>query len=323
MPHDDQFTATGPSFTGAGFPRAGFSTKSTDTVYGVNVQGTRCGVYGESLAPEQETDREIEVDRVGLFGDGDRYGVHGIGRTVTGVLGLIRRPGAAGVVGIGLRDAAGVVGQSRTGFVPTLPTGDSDLHGAEGIGVLGESGAGVGVAGRCDKAFGVTGTSGTGVGGHFESREAAGVSARSSQSNGAVFESARAAQVRLVTSVEIQNPPSDGRAGDLLAIGRGEAPLGSLWFCVLGGREDRPAVWGKVQLGAMSIPNPTITTGATGQDVRNAQGLLLAHGHDPGGIDGDFGEQTFAATVDFQTQAGISPDGEIGPITWGALLNHF
>ncbi len=51
MPHDDQFTATGPAFKGAGFPRAAFSTGSqgTDSTYGVNVQGSECGVYGESV----------------------------------------------------------------------------------------------------------------------------------------------------------------------------------------------------------------------------------------------------------------------------------
>jgi len=46
--HSDQFTATGPSNTGAGFPRAAFSTTGgPDTgEYGVNVKGGKCGIFG-------------------------------------------------------------------------------------------------------------------------------------------------------------------------------------------------------------------------------------------------------------------------------------
>ncbi|MFJ8160882.1 peptidoglycan-binding protein [Streptomyces sp. NPDC096136] len=290
MAHDDQFTATGPSFTGAGFPRAGFSTKSTDTVHGVNVVGTSCGVYGESLAAGQESDRQPEVDRTGVFGDGDAYGVHGIGRSFAGVLGFVRRPeNSGGVFGVGLRGAPGVVGQSRIEFLPTLPTGDLAQHGGDGTGVLGESGHGAGVSG----------TSGDGRGGEFSS--------------------AGAAQVRLVPSLDA--PPATGRPGDLLAVRRGG--FATLWFCVLAEAADRPAVWGRVQLGQASVPNPTLEQGAQGQDVKNAQGLLLAHGDDPGPVDGVFGPLTLAATRAFQQEARIVADGQIGPQTWGALLNHF
>ncbi len=294
MPHDDQYTAVGPSFTGAGFPRAGFSTKSTDTVYGANVVGTFCGVYGESLAPGQETSREAPVDGVGVHGEGNKYGVQGVGRTRAGVIGLVRHRGpAAAVFGVAMHGAAGVVGQSRIDIrTDGLPTGDMALHGAEGIGVLGESGSGIGVSGNSD----------SGPGGQFRS--------------------ATAAQVRLEPSFQVTGAPQVGRAGDLLAVSRGG--FASLWFCVLGDQgAERPAVWGKVHLDQASIPNPTLDQGDQGQDVKNAQGLLFAHGNNPGPLDGIFGPVTLAAVRAFQQKAGIVIDGQIGPQTWGALLNHF
>ncbi|MGH2706919.1 MAG: peptidoglycan-binding domain-containing protein [Actinomycetota bacterium] len=71
----------------------------------------------------------------------------------------------------------------------------------------------------------------------------------------------------------------------------------------------------------MTLPTPpTIKEGSRTQIVKNAQGLLLAHGFDPKGIDGIFGPNTTAATKAFQRSAGIADDGIIGPITWGKLL---
>ncbi|MCA1702237.1 MAG: peptidoglycan-binding protein [Actinobacteria bacterium] len=55
--------------------------------------------------------------------------------------------------------------------------------------------------------------------------------------------------------------------------------------------------------------------------MRNLQGLLLAHGADPGGIDGIFGPLTEAAVRAFQQGAGIDVDGVVGPQTWNALLS--
>ncbi|MFD0271359.1 peptidoglycan-binding protein [Streptomyces sp. NPDC127106] len=302
MPHDDQYTAVGPSFTGAGFPRAGFSTKSTDTVYGANVVGTFCGVYGESLAPGQETSRSAPVDGVGVHGEGNKYGLAGVGRTRAGVLGIVRHRGPAGAVfGVAMHGVPGVVGQSRIDIrVDGLPTGDVD-HGADGIGVLGESGSGTGVSGNSDSGPSVSGTSNEGPGGRFSSP--------------------RAAQLRLGPSSLLTGAPPDGLAGDLLAVERGG--FTALWFCVRGKQEGRPAVWGKVHLDRASIPNPPLEQGAEGQDVKNAQGLFLAHGHDPGPVDGILGPLTLAATRAFQEDAAIVVDGRIGPQTWSALLNHF
>lgn len=87
--------------------------------------------------------------------DGDRYGVHGIGRTFAGVLGFVRRPESSGAVfGIAIRGAPGVVGQSRIDFMPDLPVGDFTSHGGQGTGVLGESGSGTGVSGSSNSSYG-------------------------------------------------------------------------------------------------------------------------------------------------------------------------
>ncbi|MFD8998169.1 peptidoglycan-binding domain-containing protein [Streptomyces abikoensis] len=225
----------------------------------------------------------------------------GTGRTLAGVVGFGRRGDTGGVFGISMSRAPGVVGQSRTDFRFALPRGDSATHGGSAIGVLGESGSGTGVSGESSQGAGVSGASTSGRGGEFAS--------------------ARATQIHLAPSGLTTAPPATGRPGDLLAIQRGA--FATLWFCVLPQIDDRPAVWGKVHLDRPSFPSPTLEQGAQGQDVKNAQGLLAAHGHDPGPIDGIFGPQTDAATRGFQEEARIVVDGQIGPQTWNALLNHF
>jgi hypothetical protein len=89
MAHEDQFTATGPAFEGAGFARTAFSTgrEGTDSTYGVNVQGSVCGVYGEIGG--SSTNREAEI-RAGVCGVGHDYGVFGKGLTEAGVRALTR-----------------------------------------------------------------------------------------------------------------------------------------------------------------------------------------------------------------------------------------
>lgn len=56
-----------------------------------------------------------------------------------------------------------------------------------------------------------------------------------------------------------------------------------------------------------------------GADVTALQKALTALGHSTNGIDGDFGKDTEKAVKAFQTQAGLSVDGEVGPDTWAAL----
>lgn len=59
--------------------------------------------------------------------------------------------------------------------------------------------------------------------------------------------------------------------------------------------------------------------GSTGPEVEKAQQQLKALGFDPGIIDGIFGANTEAAVIAFQQTKGLTPDGEIGPITGGHL----
>jgi peptidoglycan hydrolase-like protein with peptidoglycan-binding domain len=67
-------------------------------------------------------------------------------------------------------------------------------------------------------------------------------------------------------------------------------------------------------------PNISEALNSTGQPVSNAQGLLLAHGNDPQGIDGIFGPNTTTATKAFQKAQGLNQDGVIGQDTWTDLV---
>lgn len=64
---------------------------------------------------------------------------------------------------------------------------------------------------------------------------------------------------------------------------------------------------------------PTITKGANGQAVRNAQALMLAHGQTVT-VDGDFGPRTDRSVRAFQANRQLSVDGVVGPVTWAALV---
>ena len=63
------------------------------------------------------------------------------------------------------------------------------------------------------------------------------------------------------------------------------------------------------------------STRMTGDDVREAQMLLIAHGFDVGssGADGIFGSKTDEAVRAFQQAKGLKVDGIIGAKTWAAL----
>lgn len=61
--------------------------------------------------------------------------------------------------------------------------------------------------------------------------------------------------------------------------------------------------------------------GSKGALVKELQEKLISKGYSCGlsGADGDFGQGTFDAVIAFQTVAGLSTDGIVGPMTWDAL----
>ena len=59
-----------------------------------------------------------------------------------------------------------------------------------------------------------------------------------------------------------------------------------------------------------------IQYGATGNLVKQGQGLLYGHDFNPNGFDGSFGPGMLSAVKSFQSWAGISVDGSCGPDTW-------
>lgn len=71
----------------------------------------------------------------------------------------------------------------------------------------------------------------------------------------------------------------------------------------------RPAITDPVE-----VPK-TVKRGSGGENVRYLQGLLGLT------IDGKYGPKTEAAVKAFQTEAGLVPDGIVGPATWRALIS--
>ncbi|MEY9855961.1 peptidoglycan hydrolase-like protein with peptidoglycan-binding domain [Catenulispora sp. GAS73] len=72
--------------------------------------------------------------------------------------------------------------------------------------------------------------------------------------------------------------------------------------------------------GGVILPSwPNITDGMTGPSVQAAQYLLRYHGASIT-ADGQFGAPTLTATESFQSAHGLGVDGQIGPLTWSALI---
>src|SRR5689334_9937169 len=63
----------------------------------------------------------------------------------------------------------------------------------------------------------------------------------------------------------------------------------------------------------------TLRQGSSGADVIALQNALRSRGFNPGASTGDFGQDTLAAVVAFQTAQGLTPDGVVGPKTASAL----
>ena len=66
-------------------------------------------------------------------------------------------------------------------------------------------------------------------------------------------------------------------------------------------------------------PWPNVVEGDSGTNVEAAQYLLDYHGASIA-ADGQFGQNTFAATESYQSAHHLGVDGQIGPQTWGSLI---
>jgi N-acetylmuramoyl-L-alanine amidase len=73
----------------------------------------------------------------------------------------------------------------------------------------------------------------------------------------------------------------------------------------------------------LPTPDPAIATelsfGSRGPAVTRLQERLRELGFTPGQSDGDFGDQTLSAVMNFQTSSGLKADGIVGPKTLTAL----
>lgn len=65
---------------------------------------------------------------------------------------------------------------------------------------------------------------------------------------------------------------------------------------------------------------PTLVRGSTGAAVRRLQAILNTRGGAQLAEDADFGAATLAAVLRAQNAEHIDADGEVGPITWRAIL---
>ena len=65
---------------------------------------------------------------------------------------------------------------------------------------------------------------------------------------------------------------------------------------------------------------PMVAFGDSGDAVTTLQTELNAQGYDCGEVDGIFGQNTLNAVIAFQTANGLTADGIVGELTWGALL---
>ena len=79
----------------------------------------------------------------------------------------------------------------------------------------------------------------------------------------------------------------------------------------------------RAELGALGRPlvaRRVLSQGAYGWDVSALQFLLARAGHlRLYQVDGHFGAATTKGLIRFQKTRGLEVDGEIGPLTWGAL----
>src|SRR5262245_33031368 len=110
-------------------------------------------------------------------------------------------------------------------------------------------------------------------------------------------------------------------AGDRRRAGKPSRNLGSvnratsIWSAMKHiGRHDTKAARRPARRHAMA--EPVLRKGSTDPAVRDLQQAMKALGHDPGPIDGVFGNATEAAVKAFQQEREIPVDGIVGKVTW-------
>ena len=219
LPNEDvekRVVATGPNQGSSVRGVTGFFTAADKLDYGVNVQGNRCGVYGESGNPIHSRTAPIDSrEQVGVCGIGLSYGVFGRGFLRAGVYGEIENRGA-GVAGQAVGgNAIGVAGIRVATSINSKPTDRGSgiigvTEGGDGFGVVGLSvdtlidelqqlgpkvvpqpvrdidgrfvntdGSGIGVFGGSGAGVGVQGVSGSGSAVLGSSKSGTGVEANS------------------------------------------------------------------------------------------------------------------------------------------------
>ncbi|MDB5101866.1 MAG: Membrane-bound lytic murein transglycosylase precursor [Cyanobacteria bacterium RYN_339] len=69
----------------------------------------------------------------------------------------------------------------------------------------------------------------------------------------------------------------------------------------------------------LSFGRPKLEMGSKGNQVKDLQRLLKAHGFDPGPSDGKYGAKTRAAVIAYQKAHHLVVDGWVGRQTWGSI----
>lgn len=94
---------------------------------------------------------------------------------------------------------------------------------------------------------------------------------------------------------------------------------------VAGTKDDSARFEGDRTLEKVSAGKKIIKHGSTGLQVTKIQQALIDMGYllPTFGVDGKFGDETEGAVKKFQTDAGLDPDGEVGPLTFEALDKKF
>lgn len=97
-----------------------------------------------------------------------------------------------------------------------------------------------------------------------------------------------------------------------------------------------PNTWNSIVYDYNSLPHPpkdkypgyVLRPGASGEPVRNMQAKLnaltpLYSGINKQDVDGKFGNNMSNATIRFQKQFGLNPDGYIGELTWNKIVEIY